>query len=68
MPASVLVVGGGVIGCAVAFELAGAGFRVTVLERGVPGGESSSAAAELLSPLGESVRSDPFQKLALHSW
>ncbi len=65
---SVLVVGGGIIGCATAHELARRGCRVTVLERGTPGGEASSAAAGLLAPLGESARPGPFQQLALESW
>ena len=34
--ADVVIVGGGVIGCAVAYYLTGAGARVTLLERGVP--------------------------------
>ncbi len=44
----VIVIGGGVIGCAVAFELATLRARVTVLERAVPGAEASSAAAGIL--------------------
>lgn len=46
-----LIVGGGVIGCATAMELAVAGARVTLLERGSLGGESSWAGAGLLYPL-----------------
>ncbi len=46
-----LIIGGGVIGCATAWELAQAGARVTVLERGRLGGESSWAGAGLLFPL-----------------
>ncbi len=63
----VIVVGGGVIGCACAFELARAGCAVTILERGLPGGEASGAAAGLLSPLGEAAGT-PFRELAVASW
>jgi len=61
-------VGGGIIGCATAYELAKAGCRVTVLERDTPGGEASGAAAGLLAPLGESREPGPFQTLAVESW
>jgi glycine oxidase len=68
MPPSVIVVGGGIIGCATAYDLAKAGCRVTLFERATPGAEASSAAAGLLAPVGETKRSSPFQKLALDSW
>ncbi|MEO8457944.1 MAG: glycine oxidase ThiO [Chloroflexota bacterium] len=45
---NVVVVGGGVIGCSIAFHLQKAGAQVTLLERGVIGGEASSAAAGML--------------------
>jgi glycine oxidase len=45
-----LIVGGGIIGCGLARELARAGARVVVLERNAVGCESSSAAAGVLSP------------------
>lgn len=45
------MIGGGVIGCATALALAAAGCRVTLIERGALGGESSWAGAGLLSPL-----------------
>lgn len=51
MTQSVLIIGGGIIGCASALELAQAGCRVTLLERGTLGGESSWAGAGLLSAL-----------------
>lgn len=60
--ADVLVIGGGVIGCAVAYELSSRHrARVTVLERAVPGAEASSAAAGILGAQIEShgVPSDP---------
>lgn len=47
----ICIIGGGVIGCATALALATAGRRVTLIERGTLGGESSWAGAGLLSPL-----------------
>jgi len=64
---SAIVVGGGVIGCATALELARAGWRVTVLERNRPGAEASSAAAGLLFSLGDSPEVDAFHDLARRS-
>jgi glycine oxidase len=63
----VIIVGGGIIGCATALELAKAGCAVTLLERGTPGGEASGAAAGLLMPLGDSADTT-FAKLAIASW
>lgn len=51
MDSDFLIVGGGVIGLSSALELARQGARVTVLERGVCGGESSWAGGGILSPL-----------------
>ncbi|MCB9620136.1 MAG: glycine oxidase ThiO [Sandaracinus sp.] len=53
MSSDVVIVGGGVMGCASALRLAQAGLRVTVLERSVPGAEASSAAAGILGPAVE---------------
>lgn len=47
------MVGGGLIGCALAAELARGGARVVVLERGASGAEASSAAAGMLGPRAE---------------
>jgi glycine oxidase len=66
--ADVVVVGGGVIGCAVAYYLAQAGARVTLIERGEIGGEASGAAAGMLAPLGESPQPGPFLDLCLASF
>ncbi|MDQ6775949.1 MAG: glycine oxidase ThiO [Actinomycetota bacterium] len=49
----VVVIGGGVIGLAVAWRAAQAGLQVTVLERGRPGGETSFVAAGMLAPISE---------------
>lgn len=46
----VLIVGGGIVGCSLARELARGGPKVVVVERGSVGGEATSAAAGLLSP------------------
>lgn len=62
-----VVVGGGLVGCAVAREAARRKAAVTVVERGEPCGEASRAAAGMLSPLGESPGAGPFLRLALES-
>jgi glycine oxidase len=48
---SVLIIGGGIIGCASALALAQAGCKVTLVERATLGAESSWAGAGLLSAL-----------------
>ena len=63
----VVVVGGGIIGCATAYELAKAGCAVTLFERATPGAGASGAAAGLLAPLGE-TGDTPFERLAVASW
>ncbi len=65
--ADALIVGGGLIGCALASELAARGQRVTLLERGEPGGEASGAAAGMLSPQAEARFPSEFFDLALES-
>lgn len=45
----VIILGGGIIGCALAEELARHGQRVVVIERGAIGAEASSAAAGILA-------------------
>jgi len=54
MHADVIVVGGGLMGCSVAYRLAKDGASVLVLERSIPGAEASSAAAGILGPSVES--------------
>ncbi|MCX6387007.1 MAG: glycine oxidase ThiO [Solirubrobacterales bacterium] len=47
------VVGGGVIGLAIAWRAAQAGMKVTLFERGELGGEASNVAAGMLAPVAE---------------
>ncbi len=49
--ADVVIIGGGVIGCAIAYDLAGAGLKVILLEQEAVGSGASSAAAGLIVPL-----------------
>jgi glycine oxidase len=63
----VVIVGGGVMGSACAWELARAGHKVVVLERSVPGAEASSAAAGILGAQSEAHAPGPLAGLALES-
>jgi glycine oxidase len=62
MNTDVLVIGGGVIGCACAWRLRQAGLSVTLFERRACGQESSWAGAGILDP-GSYARSDPLAEL-----
>ncbi len=66
-PADVVIVGGGIIGLAIAAELAERGKSVTLLERGIAGQECTAASAGMLAPLVESTCPGPFLMLALES-
>ncbi|HET9014259.1 MAG TPA: glycine oxidase ThiO [Thermomicrobiaceae bacterium] len=46
----VAIVGGGIIGCTLAYELARKGISAAVIERGEVGGEASWASAGIISP------------------
>src|SRR5258708_1302764 len=65
--ADVILVGGGVMGCACALALAGESRRVLVLQRSVPGAEASSAAAGILGAQSESHQPGPFFELVARS-
>jgi len=67
MTRDVIIVGGGVIGCSIAWKLAQAGLKVTVIERGRIGCEASRAAAGMISPQSEASTSGPFFDLCLKS-
>lgn len=65
---SVLVVGGGIVGLACAWEAAKRGMHVTVVERDTFGGQASGAAAGMLAPYSENPESpDAFFHLSLNS-
>lgn len=55
----VAVVGAGVIGLSVGFELARRGRSVVVLERGEPGAGASGVAAGMLAPVSEAEVQEP---------
>ena len=58
-----LVVGGGLIGLAIAFELAERGATVRVYERGEPGHGASWAGAGMLAPYAERIEDELFLDL-----
>ena len=65
--ADVIVVGGGVIGCSVAYHLARAGMNCVVLERSAIGAGASSVAAGMFSLLQEHLMAGPQFELGLAS-
>lgn len=64
----ILIIGGGVIGCAIAYFLGKQGREVMVLDQGMIGAQASSAAAGLLAPLGPLSGPGPFADLLLASF
>src|SRR2546428_12231618 len=64
----VLIIGGGVIGCSIAYNLRKLGVAVTVVDTGEIGAQASSAAAGLLAPLGSLSGPGPLADLLLASW
>lgn len=63
----VLVIGAGVVGCTITFELATAGHRVRVLDGRPPGGGASFASAGVLAPFVEGHHSRPLRDLGRRS-
>lgn len=69
---TVAIIGGGVIGSAIAWRLARRNAHVILLERDRPGGsrvggQASPAAAGMLAPLKEAEEPGPFMELGLRS-
>ncbi|HVB88266.1 MAG TPA: glycine oxidase ThiO [Candidatus Dormibacteraeota bacterium] len=63
----VAIIGGGIIGASIAFELAAEKLRVGVFDRQEPGREASWAAAGMLSPAPDSPRDLPLVPFAKES-
>ncbi len=66
--ADVAIVGGGVIGCAIAYYLSKSGVDVAVFDQDEIGAGASSAATGLLAPLGPLSGPGPFADLLLGSF
>jgi len=64
----VLIVGGGVIGCMIAYDLARAGVRVTIIERRRIAEEASWASAGLISPPKRTPLGDAHARLETRSF
>jgi glycine oxidase len=64
----IAIIGGGIIGCAIAYYLRKSGAGVTLVERGEIGSQASSAAAGLLAPLGPLPGPGPLADLLLASF
>jgi glycine oxidase len=62
-PDSVIIIGGGIIGCSIAYGLAVKGVRVTVLDKGALCAEASTAAAGMLGAQVETHQPGPFYEL-----
>lgn len=63
----VVIVGGGVVGLASAYELARAGAKVTLLEYGKTGMQATNAAAGMLAPLIEAADAGPMLRFGLRA-
>lgn len=62
-----VIIGGGVMGSAIALRLAQAGQKVLVLEKSIPGAEASSAAGGILGAQIEAEHDGPTFRLCLES-
>ncbi|MGK7909277.1 MAG: glycine oxidase ThiO [Synechococcus sp.] len=62
-----IVVGGGAIGMAIAYELSLGGYKVALVERSEVGKQASWAAAGMLAPRAEELEDGPLLKFCLRS-
>lgn len=63
----IAIVGGGIIGCTLAFRLAQAGAQVTVMDQSGIGQEASYAGAGMLAPGGEFAEDSAWARLGVES-
>jgi glycine oxidase len=63
--ADVIIVGGGIVGCSIAFALRKQGLSALVLERDTLGSQASGAAVGLLAPIRPLCHEDAFKTLQL---
>lgn len=64
----VIVIGGGVIGCAIAYELAKRKVKVVLLERDQVGSGASNASAGMVAPLSDNLGDGPLVNLGAESF
>lgn len=67
MAVQIVIAGGGIIGCSIAWRLAQSGFQVTLLEARRIGAGASTAGAGMLAPGAEISSADESSHLALDS-
>ncbi|MEX2226978.1 MAG: glycine oxidase ThiO [Dehalococcoidia bacterium] len=65
--ADVLIIGGGIVGCACAYELTKRGATVTLLEYGKAGMQATNAAAGMLAPLSDASGPDAMFRAGLEA-
>ena len=65
--ADVVIIGGGIIGCSIAWQLSRHNLRVIVLDKQQPGKEASWAAAGMLSPQSDTDSPDDFFRFCMES-
>jgi len=65
--ADVVVVGAGIIGCAIARELASRGLATTIVDPRPPGGGATQASAGMLAPYTEAHDTGPLLELGVRS-
>jgi glycine oxidase len=66
-PPDILVVGAGIVGCAVAYELAGRGASVSILDDRPVGAGATQASGGMLAPYSEAVQGGPLLELGIRS-
>src|SRR5262245_11026633 len=67
LPREIVVVGAGIVGCAIAYELSCRGASVVVVDDRAPGMGATQASAGVLAPFIEVREDGPFQQLTARS-